>query len=337
MNLVAQNGVGFGMRAGILGTGSALPKKVLTNQDLEKIVDTSDEWIVTRTGIRERRIAEAAEATSDYALLAGQRALASAGIQAEDLDMIMVSTVTPDMLFPSTASLVQDRLGATHAAAFDLEAACTGFMYGDFLASALVNSGQCRYVLVISADLLSRITDYEDRSTCVLFGDGAGAAVVGLVPEDKGFLSFHLGSDGAGGKFLYMPGGGSRIPASEESVKSRQHFLKMEGQETFKYAVRAMGVSVERVLSDAHLDMADVDLLVPHQANIRIIEAIRNRLHLDPAKVMYTIEKYGNTSASSIPIALDEAVKQGKVHPGQVALMVGFGAGMTWGAIAVRL
>ncbi|QSO49835.1 ketoacyl-ACP synthase III [Alicyclobacillus mengziensis] len=325
------------MRAGIIGTGSAVPKRVLTNADFEKMVDTSDEWIVTRTGIRERRIAEAGEATSDYATIACQRAIEAAGIGAEDIDQVICATVTPDMMFPSTASIIQDRLGAAHAGAFDLSAACSGFLYAVSVASALVEVGRAKYVVVVAADLLSRITDYTDRSTCVLFGDGAGAVVVGAVPEGRGFLAFDLGSDGSGGKFLYQPAGGSRIPASHESVEAKQHFLKMEGQETFKFAVRAMGASTEKVLEKSGLTRDDIDLLVPHQANIRIIDAAAKRFGVPSEKVAVTIHKYGNTSASSIPIALDEAVREGRVKAGDALIMVGFGGGLTWGAAAVRL
>ncbi|WP_283163065.1 beta-ketoacyl-ACP synthase III [Alicyclobacillus mengziensis] len=325
------------IRAGIIGTGSAVPKRVLTNADFEKMVDTSDEWIVTRTGIRERRIAEAGEATSDYATIACQRAIEAAGIGAEDIDQVICATVTPDMMFPSTASIIQDRLGAAHAGAFDLSAACSGFLYAVSVASALVEVGRAKYVVVVAADLLSRITDYTDRSTCVLFGDGAGAVVVGAVPEGRGFLAFDLGSDGSGGKFLYQPAGGSRIPASHESVEAKQHFLKMEGQETFKFAVRAMGASTEKVLEKSGLTRDDIDLLVPHQANIRIIDAAAKRFGVPSEKVAVTIHKYGNTSASSIPIALDEAVREGRVKAGDALIMVGFGGGLTWGAAAVRL
>lgn len=324
-------------RAGILGTGSAVPEKVLSNRDLEKMVETSDEWIVTRTGIRERRIAEPGEATSDYASVACQRALESAGVSAAEVDQIMCATVTPDMMFPSTASLIQDRIGATHAGAYDLSAACTGFLYGLHSAASMVAAGQAKYVLVVAADLLSRITDYEDRSTCVLFGDGAGAVLVGEVPEDKGFRAFDLGSDGSGANYLNMPAGGSRIPATQESIAARLHYLKMEGQETFKFAVRTMAASTERVLEMAGLEKGDIDLMVPHQANIRIIDAARKRFGLEEEKVVVTIDKYGNTSASSIPIALDEAVRAGRASAGDLVVMVGFGGGLTWGATAVRL
>lgn len=325
------------VHAGILGTGSAVPQRVLSNADLEKMVDTSDEWIVTRTGIRERRIAEPHEATSDYVYLACERALAAAGVPASEVDMLICATVTPDTMFPSTANLVQARLGADKAAAFDLAAACSGFLYGMSVAAGLIESGHSRYVLVSAGDLLSRITDYEDRSTCVLFGDGAGAVLLGPVEGDKGILAFDLGSDGNGGKFLILPAGGSRIPASHESVDARLHFLKMQGQETFKFAVKAMTSATERALDKGGLQKEDIDLLVPHQANIRIIDAASRRFGLDDDKVVVTIHKYGNTSASSIPIAFDEAVREGRAKEGDLVVMVGFGGGLTWGALAVRL
>jgi len=325
------------IRAGIIGTGSAVPNRVLSNADLEKIVDTNDEWIVSRTGIRERRIAEPGEATSDYALLACQRALEAANVAASEIDMIMCATVTPDMMFPATACIVQDKLGATKAAAFDMSAACSGFLYGLSLAANLVESGRYKYVLVCAADLLSRITDYSDRGTCVLFGDGAGAVVVGQVEEGRGMLAFDLGSDGSGAELLLMPGGGSRIPASAQSVAEGQHFLKMAGSETFKFAVKAMVSSTERALALAGLQKEDIDLLVPHQANIRIIDAARRKFGVDEDKVAITIHKYGNTSASSIPIAFDEAVRAGRAKQGDLVVMVGFGGGLTWGSVALRV
>jgi 3-oxoacyl-[acyl-carrier-protein] synthase-3 len=325
------------IRAGILGTGSAVPTRVLSNADLEKMVDTSDEWIVTRTGIRERRIAEPHESTSDYALRASRQALEAAGVPAEEIGLVICATVTPDMMFPATACIVQDRLGATRAGAVDIESGCSGFLYGAAMAAAMVEAGMHQYVLVVAADLLSRITDYEDRSTCVLFGDGAGAAVIGPVSPDRGFLAFDLGSDGSGGEFLFLPAGGARKPASPETVAAREHFIKMQGQETFKFAVKAMASATETVLRKAGLDKDAIDLLVPHQANIRIIDAARKRFGLEESKVVITIHKYGNTSASSIPIALDEAIREGRAKPGHLAVLVGFGAGLTWGAAAVRL
>lgn len=324
-------------RAGILGTGSALPTNVLSNIDLEKMVDTSDEWIRSRTGIAERRIADVGESTSVYAVQACKRALEHADVLAEDVDLIVCATVTPDMMFPSTASLIQHQLGATHAAAFDLSAACSGFIYALSLASAYIENGRYRRILVVAADLLSKITDYEDRSTCVLFGDGAGAVLLGPVEDDKGFLAFDLGSDGSGAEYLSQPAGGSRMPATIESVESRLHYLHMAGPETFKFAVKAMVSSAERVLQVAGLERDDIDLLIPHQANIRIIEAARKRFGLTENQVMTTIEKYGNTSSSSMAIALDEAIREGRAHSGDLLVIVGFGGGLTWGATAVRL
>jgi 3-oxoacyl-[acyl-carrier-protein] synthase III len=327
----------MGMHAGVIGTGSAVPERVLTNADLEKMVETSDEWIVTRTGIRERRIAEPGEATSDYAAVACERALEAAGVKANEVDLVICATVTPDMMFPATACIIQDRIGAIRAAAFDLSAACSGFLYALSIAKAYVESGLYKYVLVSAGDILSRITDYQNRSTCVLFGDGAGAVLVGPVEGERGILATDLGSDGSGAKFLYQPAGGSRIPATEASVAAGQHFLQMEGRETFKFAVKAMASSTERVLETAGLGKTDIDLLVPHQANIRIIEAARKRFDIPEDKVVVTIHKYGNTSASSIPIALDEAVRSGRAKPGDLTILVGFGGGLTWGAAAVRL
>lgn len=327
------------IRAKILGTGSALPTKVLSNKDFEHMVDTTDEWIVTRTGIRERRIAEPEEATSDYVARACERALEAAGVPASEVEMILCATVTPDMMFPATANLVQDAIGAKNAASFDLSAACSGFLYGMSLGASLIESGRYRYVLVAAGDLLSRITDYEDRSTCVLFGDGAGAVLLGPTTpgEAAGLLSFSLGSDGSGGKYLQMPGGGSRRPATHESVDERLHFLKMQGSETFKFAVNAMVDSTEKVLGQLGMTNEDIDLLVPHQANIRIIDAASRRFGLRSEQVAVTIHKYGNTSASSIPIAFDEAVREGRAKAGDLVVLVGFGGGLTWGSVAIRL
>lgn len=325
------------VNAGVLGTGSALPSRVLSNEDLERMVDTSDEWITTRTGIKERRIAEIGESTSDYATQACVRALESAGVSPEEVDLIICATVTPDMMFPATASLIQHRLGATRAAAFDLSAACSGFIYALSLASAYIETGRYKKILVVAADLLSRITDYEDRSTCVLFGDGAGAVLLGPAEAPNGFLAFDLGSDGSGAEFLAQPAGGSRMPASIASVNNRLHYLRMSGQETFKFAVKAMVSATERVLCAADVGVSDIDLLVPHQANIRIIEAARRKFDLSEDKVMVTIHKYGNTSSSSMAIALDEAVREGRAKSGDLVVIVGFGGGLTWGAALLRL
>ncbi|MBJ6363340.1 beta-ketoacyl-ACP synthase III [Paenibacillus sp. GCM10012307] len=316
---------------GIIGTGKYVPERILTNQELEQMVETSDEWIVTRTGIRERRIAAPEQATSDLAYEASLGALEKAGISAEELDLIIVATITPDTAFPSTACLLQNKLGASKAAAFDLSAACSGFIYGLATASGMIASGMYKHVLVVGAECLSRITDYTDRNTCILFGDGAGAVVLGRVPEGRGFRSFQLGADGSGGELLKVSGGGSRLsPESAEAVKG--NFIQMAGSEVFKFAVRIMGGAAEEALEKAGLGKADIDLLIPHQANIRIIQSALNRLELPEEKCMINLDKYGNVSAGSIPIALAEAVEQGRVKEGDTLVLVGFGGGLTWGA-----
>jgi len=317
---------------GILGTGMYVPERILTNSDLEKMVDTNDEWIVTRTGIRERRIAAENQATSDLAYEAAVKALEAAQLAPEDVDLIIVATITPDMFFPSTACILQDKLGARKAAAFDLSAACSGFIYSLATATGMLKSGMYRNALVIGADCLSRITDYTDRNTCILFGDGAGAVVLGEVPEGRGFLSFELGADGSGGPLLHIAGGGSRMPATAETVSSKAHYIYMAGNEVFKFAVRIMGSAAEEALRKAGVDKKDVDLLVPHQANIRIIQAALSRLELPEEKCMINLDRYGNVSAASIPIALAEAVGQGRVNEGDRLVLVGFGGGLTWGA-----
>ncbi|WP_025026540.1 beta-ketoacyl-ACP synthase III [Caldalkalibacillus mannanilyticus] len=321
---------------GILGTGSYLPEKKMMNIDLEKIVDTTDEWIVSRTGIKERRIVSDDQATSDLAYEASLKALQRAGITAEQLGLIIVATVTPDMTFPSTANLIQERLGAKKAASFDLAAACSGFLYGLTMASQSIRTGLYQYALVIGAESLSKIVDWEDRNTSVLFGDGAGAVVLGKVDEGYGFLSFELGADGGGGDFLYLPGGGSRCPATEKSVKNKQHYVKMNGKEVFKFAVRVMEQVSESVLEKAGLLKEDVALLVPHQANLRIIDAARKRLELPEDKVVVNLDKYGNMSSASIPVALDEAVRGNQVKRGDHLVLVGFGGGLTWGGCVIR-
>jgi 3-oxoacyl-[acyl-carrier-protein] synthase-3 len=321
---------------GILGTGSALPEKILTNFDLEKMVDTNNDWIVSRTGIKERRIADDETAVSDLAYEAALKAMESADITAEQLDLIIVATVTPDMAFPSTACILQDRLGAKNAAAFDLEAACSGFLYGITVGQQFIATGMYKKVLVIGAETLSKITDFTDRGTCVLFGDGAGAVILGEVEEGYGILSTDLGAKGEGGKYLTLPAGGSRRPASIETVENREHFIKMGGGEVFKFAVRIMGQGAAAVVEKAGLQIEDVDYLVPHQANIRIIEAAAKRLKLPMEKVKVNLDRYGNMSAASIPVALDEAIKEGKVNKGDHVVLVGFGGGLTWGAALIR-
>lgn len=317
---------------GIIGTGKYVPERILTNQQLEQMVETNDEWIVTRTGIKERRMAAEAEATSDLAYEAAKKAIAAAGLTAEDLDLIIVATITPDMFFPSTACLLQDKLGATKAAAFDLSAACSGFIYGLATATNMIATGMYKHALVIGAETLSRITDYTDRNTCILFGDGAGAVVLGQVEEGRGFKSFELGADGSGGELLKVKGGGSRLPASAETLSEKQHYIYMAGNDVFKFAVRIMGSAAEDALAKAGMSKEDVDLLVPHQANIRIIQSALNRLNLAEEKAMINLDKYGNMSAASIPVALAEAVEQNRVKEGDCLVFVGFGGGLTWGA-----
>jgi 3-oxoacyl-[acyl-carrier-protein] synthase-3 len=317
---------------GILGTGKYLPERIMTNADLEKLVDTNEEWIFTRTGIRERRMAAPEQATSDLAYEAAVEALNRAGLTAEDLDLIIVATLTPDHLFPSTACLVQARLGATKAAAFDLEAACSGFVYALSSAYGYIATGMYKHVLVIGAETLSRITDFTDRNTCILFGDGAGAAVLGPVEEGRGLKSFVMGADGNGGKLLQVCAGGSRMPLTEEVLPQRKQFIYQNGKEVFKFAVRIMGGAAEEAIAKAGLNKADIDLFIPHQANIRIIEAAMERLELTPDKVMINLDKYGNTSAATIPVALAEAVETGRVKSGDQLVLVGFGGGLTWAA-----
>lgn len=317
---------------GILGTGKYVPEKILTNSDLEKMVDTNDEWIVSRTGIKERHIAAPDQATSDLAYEAAIKALESAGMTADQLDLIIVATVTPDTFFPSTACILQEKLGAKKAAAFDLSAACSGFVYSLATATNFIKTGMYNNALIIGADCLSRITDYTDRNTCVLFGDGAGAVVIGEVPEGRGFLSFDLGAEGSGGHLLNLAAGGSREPASSSTIEDKKHYIYMNGREVFKFAVRVMGSATEAVMAKAGKTKEEIDLFVPHQANIRIIQSAMNRLDLPPEKCVINVDKYANTSAASIPLALVEAAEQGRMKEGDTVLMVGFGGGLTWGA-----
>ncbi|MDP4125678.1 MAG: beta-ketoacyl-ACP synthase III [Bacillota bacterium] len=321
---------------GIVGTGAYVPEKILTNADLEKIVDTNDEWIIARTGIKERHIAPDDMPVSELCYQAGLRALEDAQISPEEVDLVVVATITPDYAFPATACLVADRLGAKNAAGFDLEAGCTGFIYGIATASQFVATGMYKTVLVIGAETLSKVLNWKDRSTCILFGDGAGAAVLKPVEEGFGLLSFELGSDGSGGKLLSQPAGGSYCPASLETVEKNLHTIQMEGKEVFKFAVRIMGDASVKVLERAGLTKNDVDLLVPHQANIRIVDAAVKRLGISPDKVVVNLDKYGNMSAASIPVALDEAIKAGRLAEGDIIVMVGFGTGLTWGACVLK-
>lgn len=320
---------------GVIGTGKYVPERILDNAELEKMVDTNDEWIVSRTGIRERHIAAPEQATSDLAYEAAVQALAAAGMTADQLDLIVVATVTPDTSFPSTACILQDKLGAKKAAAFDLGAACSGFVYSLAAATGFIQNGMYNNALVIGADTLSRITDYTDRNTCVLFGDGAGAVILGEVPEGRGFQSFDLGAEGAGGGLLQQAAGGSRLPASQETIDQRRHFIQMNGRDVFKFAVRIMGTATEEVLRKADLTKDDIDLFIPHQANIRIIQSAMQRLDLSEDRVMINVDKYANTSAASIPLALVEAYEQGRIKEGDRVVMVGFGGGLTWGGAAL--
>lgn len=318
-----------------LGTGSYAPDKILTNLELEKLVDTSDEWIQTRTGIRERRVAEPDVATSDIAYEASLKALESSGVDARDLDGIIVGTVTPDYLFPSTACILQSRLGAKKAFAFDLLAGCSGFLYALQAGKGIISCGDAEKLLIIGAETLSKITDFQDRSTCILFGDGAGAAVISA-SETPGILSTCLGANGDEWELLYMPGGGSRIPPSEASIKNRDHFLKMKGKEVFKEAVKALESSSLEAIKRADITPEEIDLFIPHQANYRILEAVRKRVGLPEEKVFSNLDRYGNTSSASVPLALDEAVRSGRVREGDTILISVFGAGFTWGAAVVR-
>jgi 3-oxoacyl-[acyl-carrier-protein] synthase III len=323
-------------RIAILGTGSYAPEKILTNADLEKMVDTTDEWITQRTGIKERHISDKDTPTSVLAIKAAERALAAAAVAAADLDYVICATVTPDMVFPSTACLVQAKLGAAKAAALDISAGCTGFVYGMELARSLITADPNRKVLLIGAEELTKITDWTDRSSCILFGDGAGAVVLGQVDEDRGILSTFLGADGNLGDLIYQPGGGSLRPASHETVDGKMHVIKMAGNKVFPHAVRKMGDAAAKVLEAAGVSQDQLDVLIPHQANFRIIDAIGRQLNLPMEKVYVNIDKYGNTSSASIPIALDEAVRNGRITPGKHVMLVAFGAGLTWGAILMR-
>jgi 3-oxoacyl-[acyl-carrier-protein] synthase III len=325
-----------GRTCSISGVGSYVPARILTNADLEKLVDTSDEWITTRTGIKERRLAGKNEFTSDLAANAARRALEKAGVTAEQLDLIIVATITPDMPFPSTACLVQRKIGAYRAAGFDLEAACSGFIYGLEIAQQFIMSRTYDTVLVIGAEKLSSIVDWKDRNTCVLFGDGAGAAVLQNRPNAHGLLTAVMGADGRKADLLFMAGGGSRCPATTESVAARLHYLRMEGKETFKSAVQAMQTAAEEALRRCEIDIARIKCIIPHQANRRIVDAVCDRLGAKPEQLFVNLHKYGNTSAASVAIALDEAVSSGRVQRGDLILMVVFGAGLTWGAAVIE-
>ncbi len=322
--------------AGILGTGTALPEKVITNRDLEKLVETSDQWIIERTGIKERRQAGPGETTSTLSVLASKRALERAGITAQDLDLIICSTISPDMPLPSTASFIQRDLGARSCCAFDLAAACSGFLFGMSVAEQYIKTGKAKYVLVIGAELLSRHLDYQDRATCVIFGDGVAAAILGPATPPSGILASELHTNGQFADHLYIPAGGTVKPASCETVSEREHFIKMRGNELFKVAVRSLEEVSRQVLKDANVSIEQLALMIPHQANQRITDAIRSRLGMPEEKVYANISHVGNTSSASIPICLDECARNGKIKKGDLILMCAFGAGVTWGAILMR-
>ena len=324
----------------IIGTGSYLPEKVLTNDDLSKMVDTSDEWITTRTGIKERHIAADDQATSDLASEAARRAMTAAGVTPEEIDLIVVATVTPDMFFPSTACFVQRKIGATNAVCFDISAACSGFLYALQVARHFLNAGSRTTALVIGAEKLSSLVNWEDRNTCVLFGDGAGAVVIRAVDADTNapgrVLSTVMGSDGTLSDLLKVPGGGSALPITPENAASRPNTIHMEGRETFKHAVTRMCQASEQALEMAGLTKADIAMVIPHQANARIITAIADRLGLPEEKTFVNVDKYGNTSAATIPVALDEAHRQGRIKRGDIVLLVAFGGGFTWASSVLR-
>jgi len=324
------------VNAGILGTGHSYPEGILTNADLEKIVETTDEWITTRTGIKQRRKAGPGEYTSQFAVNAAQEAIERAGIDANEIDLILCATVTPDQILPSTACIIQAQLGANKAAAMDIVAACSGFLYGLTIANPMIRSGQIKYALIIGAELLTRYVDYTDRSTCVLFGDGAGAAVVGPVDTDHGILAARIRSDGRYEQQLFAPGGGTRGGFTAETIARGDHFFKMRGNEVFKVAVRSMAEIAREVLCEAGLTTDDIKLFIPHQANQRITDAVSNALNVESSKVFSNIAQHGNTSSASIPIGLDECVESGRIQKEDVVLMASFGGGFTWGSIVMR-
>jgi len=326
----------IGRTCSITGVGSYVPEKVLTNADLEKLVDTTDEWITTRTGIKERRIAAAGEFTSDLAAKASLRAMEMAGVTAAQIDLIIVASITPDMLFPNTACLVQQKIGARRIPSFDVEAACSGFLYALEVGQNFVAARTFETVLVVGAEKLSSIVNWKDRGTCVLFGDGAGAAILQHRPQSHGLLTTALGADGSKAGLLSMPAGGSRCPASAQSLQDGLHFLRMDGKETFKNAVLAMCGAATEVLNRCEIDITKIKCFIPHQANQRIVDAVGQRLGATPEQLFVNLHKYGNTSAASVAIALDEAVRSGRVAHGDLILVVAFGAGLTWGAAIIE-
>ncbi|MFC1714162.1 beta-ketoacyl-ACP synthase III [Candidatus Poribacteria bacterium] len=327
------------LNAALIGTGTCIPERILTNYDLEKMVDTSDEWIRRRTGMVERRIADEGTASSDLGIQASLRAIEAAGIDVQEIDLIILATITPDMLFPSTACFVQKGIGADNAAAFDLSAGCSGFSYGLVVANQFIKCGTYKTVLVVAAETLSKITDWTDRSTCVLFGDAAGAAVLQATDENKGIISTYMSADGnfSDHELLGLPAGGSRHPASHETVDNGMHYIKMRGGELFKLGVRAMAEAGLRALEAGNLTIDDVALCIPHQANKRIIDAVGERIGLSEDRMFVNVHKYGNTSSATMAVALDEAITTDKVGPGDIVLIVAFGSGLTWAATTIRL
>jgi len=325
-----------GRTCSIISVGSYVPERVLTNHDLEKVVDTTDEWITTRTGIKERRVAAENEFTSDMAARAAERAMEKAGITADQIDLVIVATITPDYVFPATACLVQHKIGARRAAAFDIEAACSGFIYALEIGQQFIMSRTYDTVLVIGAEKLSAIVDWKDRNTCVLFGDGAGAAILQNRPNAHGLLTACMGAEGDKAELLSMPGGGSRCPATVKSVAAGLHHLRMDGKETFKNAVTAMYTAGQEALRRCEIDITQIKCVIPHQANRRIIDAVGERLGVKPEQVFVNLDRYGNTSAASVAIALDEAIEQGRIQRGDLVLLVVFGAGLTWAAAVIE-
>ena len=323
-------------RAGILGTGHAYPEGILTNADLANMVETSDEWITTRTGIKQRRKAAPGEYTSLFAVKSARQAIERAGLTPADIDLILCATVSPDQILPSTGCIIQAELGANRAAAMDVVAACSGFLYGVTLANTMIQSGQSKHALVIGAEILTQYVDYSDRHTCVLFGDGAGAAVLGSVDGERGILASRIRSDGRYQEQLFSPGGGTRRPPTAETLAAGDHFFKMKGNELFKVAVRSMTEVSREVLEEAGVDAKDVKLFIPHQANQRITDAVASKLNVDESLVYSNISMHGNTSSASIPIALDECVEAGRVKPGDLVLLASFGGGVTWGGVLIR-
>lgn len=326
----------MGQNAGILGTGHSYPEGILTNADLEKMVETSDEWITTRTGIKQRHKAADNEYTSQFGSRAALQAIERAGLKPEDIDVLVCATTTPDQILPSTGALIQAQIGAVNAAGMDLFAACSGFLYGLTMVESMIRTGQARYVLVIGAEVLTKYVDYTDRGTCVIFGDGAGAAVLGPVEEGKGILATHIKSDGRYAEQLYSPGGGTKLGLTHESIDNRDCFFKMKGNELFKVAVRSMAEISAEMLEKAGVSADEVDLVIPHQANQRITDAVAARLSVPEEKVFSNIAEHGNTSSASIPIAMDECIQSGRIKEGSLVLLTAFGGGVTWGGTVIR-